>query len=75
MTRRAIRHGSLYTHRPPMGEARRLHIFGKLVPLEIQQLDRERRKLNELGILAGLSVVVSASLVIFGLAVAFGYGG
>jgi hypothetical protein len=72
MTRRAIRRSSLYTHRPPMGEARRLHIFGKLVPLEIQQLDRERRKLNELGILAGLSVVVSASLVIVGLAVAFG---
>lgn len=47
MTRQSIRYGSLHTERPPMCEARRLHVFGKLLPL-----DDDRSGMPKLGAIA-----------------------
>lgn len=45
----AIRHGSLFRPQPPMPEARRLHIFGKIVPMDVQDLYADVRQTNEPG--------------------------
>lgn len=66
-----IRHGSLYIQRPPMSEARRYHIFGRLVPMDVRELQQQAGEYGEPGILqgaliwlGGVSAIVATALVV-----------
>lgn len=61
-----IRYGSLHTPPAPMPEARRLHVFGKLIPMDdLHQLSADAHRLGEPGLKAGTLIVASGLCAVF----------